>query len=237
MHGQQSLPSRRVDTVVMLGCGLQVYEALNALGSVGWRVNNEILEVVEEAWAAGGGVAELPDREALPLIPRPAHRWRLVHEGGQLLCQHAKPTYLEERRWKNEVLSPLPLAWFLLVPPSLQPITSFRCLCQLLPAADTHRRLSSVQNSKIKKTNYERHSLKCDMEYKLAVRSPFPPLPSPPSATVHLRRPVRLAWACCVSLQLTLGLRRLRGRSRMRRSFTSLTMWISGGAPTPCTPT
>lgn len=44
------------------GSQLQVYEALNALGAVPWKVNRQVLQTVSAAWAAGGIVAKLPDR-------------------------------------------------------------------------------------------------------------------------------------------------------------------------------
>mmetsp|Transcript_38411 Transcript_38411/g.108557 ORF Transcript_38411/g.108557 Transcript_38411/m.108557 type:complete len:1063 (+) Transcript_38411:418-3606(+) len=109
------------------GAGMRgVYEALTALGSVGWKVNKEILQVVEKAWAQGGAIADLPIRESLPLPPRPPDRFRLVCEDGQMLCKFAGPSFHEERAYKQEA-------------------------------------------AKVKKKNYERHSLKCDMEYKLQV--------------------------------------------------------------------
>jgi DNA-directed RNA polymerase len=38
----------------------QVFEALNFLGSVPWRINDRVLKVVEQVWAQGGGLAEIP---------------------------------------------------------------------------------------------------------------------------------------------------------------------------------
>jgi len=34
----------------------QVYEALNVLGRLPWRVNTEVHEVVKQVWENGGGV-------------------------------------------------------------------------------------------------------------------------------------------------------------------------------------
>ena len=49
----------------------RVYAALNALGTVGWRVNAPTLAAVEVAWAGGGGVAGLPSRTDVPPAPKP----------------------------------------------------------------------------------------------------------------------------------------------------------------------
>ena len=47
----------------------RVYEALNALGSTAWRINAPMLGTIKEAWAAGGGIAELPSASNLPPPP------------------------------------------------------------------------------------------------------------------------------------------------------------------------
>eukprot|EP00884_Botryococcus_braunii_P018634 jgi/Botrbrau1/5454/Bobra.27_1s0005.1 len=47
-------------------CLDQVYNALNALGSVPWRINRRIFDVVEALWEGGGGVAALPTRRDTP---------------------------------------------------------------------------------------------------------------------------------------------------------------------------
>jgi len=46
-----------------------VYESLNTLGKVPWRVNPNVLHVVERLWTEGGGVADLPARVDIPLPP------------------------------------------------------------------------------------------------------------------------------------------------------------------------
>jgi DNA-directed RNA polymerase len=35
---------------------------LNVLGSVKWRVNRDILEMIEYIWSIGGGLGEVPKR-------------------------------------------------------------------------------------------------------------------------------------------------------------------------------
>lgn len=64
-----------------------MYAALDALGQVGWRINAPMHAAVEAAWAAGGGVCELPSAADLPALPPPgAPRFRTVStRRGQLL--------------------------------------------------------------------------------------------------------------------------------------------------------
>lgn len=104
----------------------QIYDALNALGSVAWQINKDVLRVVEEVWESGGGVGDIPPRADVP-DPEPLKpRFRLVAENGQLLATFAPPTYMEDRLWKSQCF-------------------------------------------KVKKKNYELHSLRCDTKYKLEV--------------------------------------------------------------------
>lgn len=48
-----------------------VYDAVNHLQNTGWRINNQVLDVVKILWQEGRAVAELPDREDEPMIPYP----------------------------------------------------------------------------------------------------------------------------------------------------------------------
>lgn len=49
-----------------------VYAALNAVQATAWRINTAVLRVAEALWeTTGGGVAGLPQREPLPLPPKP----------------------------------------------------------------------------------------------------------------------------------------------------------------------
>ena len=72
---------------------MQVYSALDALGQVGWRINAPMHAAVEAAWAAGGGVCELPSAADLPALPPPgAPRFRTVStRRGQLLVTARPP--------------------------------------------------------------------------------------------------------------------------------------------------
>lgn len=48
-----------------------VFEALNTLGATKWRVNRNVLGVVDRIWASGGRLADLVDRDDLPLPEEP----------------------------------------------------------------------------------------------------------------------------------------------------------------------
>ncbi|MBB4722620.1 DNA-directed RNA polymerase [Xanthomonas euvesicatoria] len=49
-----------------------VYRAVNLIQSTPWKINKPILEVMQDAWAVGGGFADLPDRDLLELPEQPA---------------------------------------------------------------------------------------------------------------------------------------------------------------------
>ncbi|CAJ1941924.1 unnamed protein product [Sphenostylis stenocarpa] len=48
-----------------------VFEALNTLGNTKWRVNKRVLCVIDQIWANGGRLADLVDREDVPLPEEP----------------------------------------------------------------------------------------------------------------------------------------------------------------------
>ncbi|XP_058115108.1 DNA-directed RNA polymerase 2, chloroplastic/mitochondrial-like isoform X2 [Magnolia sinica] len=48
-----------------------VFEALDTLGNTKWRVNKRVLSVVDRIWASGGRLADLVDREDVPLPEKP----------------------------------------------------------------------------------------------------------------------------------------------------------------------
>jgi len=49
----------------------RVYQALDTLGSTKWRINKRILDVVDRLWAGGGRLADLIDREDVPIPEKP----------------------------------------------------------------------------------------------------------------------------------------------------------------------
>ena len=50
-----------------------VYDAVNNIQSVPWRINRRVLDVMREVWDGGGSLGGLPRREDLPMPPRPAN--------------------------------------------------------------------------------------------------------------------------------------------------------------------
>ncbi|KAL2959230.1 hypothetical protein AAZX31_18G256700 [Glycine max] len=48
-----------------------VFEALDTLGHTKWRVNKKVLSVVDRIWASGGRIADLVDRDDVPLPDEP----------------------------------------------------------------------------------------------------------------------------------------------------------------------
>ncbi|KAG6660092.1 DNA-directed RNA polymerase 2B, chloroplastic/mitochondrial isoform X3 [Carya illinoinensis] len=48
-----------------------VFEALNTLGYTKWRINKRVLSIVDRIWASGGRLADLVDRNDIPLPNEP----------------------------------------------------------------------------------------------------------------------------------------------------------------------
>ncbi|XP_073139231.1 DNA-directed RNA polymerase 1B, mitochondrial-like [Henckelia pumila] len=48
-----------------------IFQALNTLGSTKWKVNKRILSVIDRIWANGGRLADLVDRDDVPLPEEP----------------------------------------------------------------------------------------------------------------------------------------------------------------------
>ncbi|KAK7273262.1 hypothetical protein RIF29_14311 [Crotalaria pallida] len=48
-----------------------VFEALDTLGNTKWRVNKKVLSVIDRIWASGGRLADLVDRDDVPLPEEP----------------------------------------------------------------------------------------------------------------------------------------------------------------------
>nr|KYP76469.1 hypothetical protein KK1_020713 [Cajanus cajan] len=48
-----------------------VFEALDTLGHTKWRINKKVLSVVDRIWASGGRLADLVDRDDVPLPDEP----------------------------------------------------------------------------------------------------------------------------------------------------------------------
>ncbi|XP_044505742.1 DNA-directed RNA polymerase 2, chloroplastic/mitochondrial-like isoform X2 [Mangifera indica] len=48
-----------------------IYEALDTLGNTKWRVNKRVLSVIDRIWSSGGRLADLVDRNDIPLPEKP----------------------------------------------------------------------------------------------------------------------------------------------------------------------
>jgi len=49
----------------------EVYDAVNAVQSVAWSINKDVLNVMREVWDGQGNIGGLPSREDTPIPPRP----------------------------------------------------------------------------------------------------------------------------------------------------------------------
>ena len=49
-----------------------MYDALNFLGRVKWRINKDVYDIIQEAWEQGLTVGDLPSREdvAMPAMSK-----------------------------------------------------------------------------------------------------------------------------------------------------------------------
>ena len=50
----------------------EVYKALNTLQEVPWKINSQVLKVMDEMWELGWSVGKMPSRDFIPLPPKPA---------------------------------------------------------------------------------------------------------------------------------------------------------------------
>ncbi|KAK9808067.1 hypothetical protein WJX73_001423 [Symbiochloris irregularis] len=82
---------------------MQLYEALNALGEQGWRINKPVLAVIEAAWGLGGGFADLPtllpQKIDVPVSKSP--RFRTISSPGQLLLTMTSAESSNERWYRR----------------------------------------------------------------------------------------------------------------------------------------
>lgn len=75
----------------------QVYKAINTLQKTKWQVNNEILEVMQEAWANDLGLGGLPTDREEPLPPKP---WGILTDEEWVAYKEDHPEIVQ--KWKNE---------------------------------------------------------------------------------------------------------------------------------------
>ncbi|MBS7457668.1 DNA-directed RNA polymerase [Coralloluteibacterium stylophorae] len=71
-----------------------VYEAVNTIQNTPWQINASVLDVMLEAWEAGGGLGGLPSRELQDLPPKPLG---LVENGELFKKEHPE----EFTDWKR----------------------------------------------------------------------------------------------------------------------------------------
>lgn len=57
-----------------------VFKALDTLGNTKWRINKGVLGVVDRLWANGGGLADLVEREDIPLPEEPDEEDEVEHK-------------------------------------------------------------------------------------------------------------------------------------------------------------
>lgn len=186
---------------------LQVYDALNALGSTPWSINPDVFRVVETGeraeeraccaarclpahltlpfpspaptlclpptptllpcapavWAWGGGVCDIPPK--LNLVPPPELR------GG--FRQH-RPTPGQLQFYVSgaaisllAVLACFVQAFKARLPTAALPLPTHPRRVQSVPRGEVRERRAEI--ARVAKKNRELHSLRCDMEYKLAI--------------------------------------------------------------------
>lgn len=63
----------------------QVYDALNAMGETGWRINRDMLAVVKYAWRKSMDICDLPQAAEAPII-HPPTTYIPVFDLGKHLC-------------------------------------------------------------------------------------------------------------------------------------------------------
>ncbi|WP_369933895.1 DNA-directed RNA polymerase [Xanthomonas tesorieronis] len=76
-----------------------VYRAVNLIQSTAWKVNKPILEVMQDAWAMGGGFADLPSRDLLELPAQP----ELLATDPNFYKEHHAAEFKDWKRSRAEV--------------------------------------------------------------------------------------------------------------------------------------
>lgn len=54
---------------------------MNALGETPWRINEEVMHVVDKLWDMGGDLAGLPSQAEYPIPIQPQRRFRSESNG------------------------------------------------------------------------------------------------------------------------------------------------------------
>ena len=50
----------------------EVYNALNSMQDTPWRINKDVLKVMQDVWELGWSIGKMPSRAAIPLPPKPS---------------------------------------------------------------------------------------------------------------------------------------------------------------------
>jgi DNA-directed RNA polymerase len=50
----------------------EVYNALNSMQDTAWKINKDVLKVMQDVWELGWSVGKMPSRELIPLPPKPS---------------------------------------------------------------------------------------------------------------------------------------------------------------------
>lgn len=82
-----------------------VLDALNVLGSTGWRINTPIFELIEKIWDEGGGIGDIPVRTNEELPQEPLANFNTSRRGHALVAtEQASPAARSQfNRLKREV--------------------------------------------------------------------------------------------------------------------------------------
>ena len=87
-HSQHERLEPGADDACLALCRRQVYAALNALGEVGWCINQPMYDVVQSAYDQQLPICDLPRKKPLPMIAqKKAARFRSARTRTQLLAQ------------------------------------------------------------------------------------------------------------------------------------------------------
>ncbi|KAE8718734.1 DNA-directed RNA polymerase 2 [Hibiscus syriacus] len=94
----------------------QVFEALDTLGYTKWRINKRVLSVVDRIWTSGGRLADMVDRNDVPLPEKPdtedeallkKWKWKVKSVKKENRERHSQRCYIElklavSRKMKDE---------------------------------------------------------------------------------------------------------------------------------------
>lgn len=87
-----------------------VYDALNAIQSVRWRINPRVLDVMRTVWDSGASLGGLPSRELRPLPGKP-HDIDTNEKARKDWCKKAAIVHQENARSKSKRIAMSQLLW------------------------------------------------------------------------------------------------------------------------------